>query len=73
MTRDFKKVFLLVGAAAVSALLLFFWQPSSAEPAAVAEPPRATPSPEAAILQTYRNLGKAYYEQGKYSPASEQF
>ena len=74
MTRDFKKVFFLIGAAAVSALILCaFWQLSSAEPAAVAEPTRATPSPEAALLQTYRNLGKAYYEQGKYSPASEQF
>ena len=72
MTRDFKSVLLILGAA--SALFLCaFWQRSSAEPAVLAEPARATASSSAALVQTDRNVGKAYYEQGKYSQAAEYF
>jgi Flp pilus assembly protein TadD len=74
MNQAYKKVVLISGAIVAAALLPFLvaerWsgaQPGEALTAAQAK------APDAATLQTWRNVGKAYYEQGKYTEAAEQF
>ncbi len=75
MKRDFmKKALKIFGVVVASALMLgVLGRRSPAEPGNVAEPARAAASSVAPQIQTDRNLGKAYYEQGKYTQASEQF
>ncbi|MEJ2007866.1 MAG: tetratricopeptide repeat protein, partial [Acidobacteriota bacterium] len=75
MSQAKKKIVLVVGAVTVAVLLPFFLlqRRSSAHPGNGLKAAQVKASPVAATLQTYRNLGKAYYEQGKYSLAVGQF
>ena len=74
MNKAQKKVLLISCAIAAATLLPFLvaQRESAAQPAkgpAVAQ----GKAPSAATLQTWRNLGKAYYEQGKYTEAIPEF
>ena len=75
MTRARRNVFLIIGAFAVAVLVPFLLveRRSSAQPGKGLGAAKARPSLNGAALQTYRNLGKAYYEQGKYTLAAAEF
>src|SRR5512146_1278028 len=73
MNQSHRKVLFISGVIAAATLLPFLvaQRRSSAHPSAA---PRAqTQSSDAATLQTWRNVGKAYYEQGKYTEAIAEF
>jgi tetratricopeptide (TPR) repeat protein len=74
MNQSQKKVLLITGALVAAALLPFL----VAERRSTAQPGAGLPAAQAkaasaATLQTWRNVGKAYYEQGKYSQAADEF
>ncbi|HEX5411586.1 MAG TPA: FG-GAP-like repeat-containing protein [Terriglobia bacterium] len=83
MNQAYKKVVLVSYAIVAAALIAFlaFQRQESAHPGA--QPEAAQPnaardlgqanSSDAATLQTWRNVGKAYYEQGKYPQAVAEF
>ena len=83
MNQAQKKVLLISGAIATATLLPFLaaerW--SSAQPRtawSMAQPGKGlaaaqAKAPGAATLQTWRNVGKAYYEQGKYTESADEF
>src|SRR5690242_4602276 len=48
-------------------------KPGAAKSAGTTKPTAKPSSPRSATLQTYRNIGKAYYEQGKYPESIIQF
>lgn len=83
MNQGCKKVVLISGAIIAAALVPFLaiQRESDAHPgngAAAAQPGTAwsmaqAKAPDAATIQTWRNVGKAYYEQGKYPQAAEEF
>jgi len=75
MSQAQKKIVLVVGAVTVAALVpfLLLQRRSSAHPGNGIGAAQEKASQAAATLQTYRNLGKAYYEQGKYTLAVTQF
>ncbi len=47
--------------------------PKTAKKAGTSKSATSTPGPRSAALQTLRNIGKAYYEQGKYPESVTQF
>ena len=61
----------LVGSAVIPFLLV--QRRSSAQPGRGPASPQARPLMSAAAAQTHRNVGKAYYEQGKYTEAAAEF
>jgi Flp pilus assembly protein TadD len=74
MTQAQKNVVLIAGAIVAAALLPFLviQRRSSAQPGS--GPPAAqVKAASAATLQTWRNVGRAYYEQGKYTQAIGEF
>ncbi|HEV2247395.1 MAG TPA: FG-GAP-like repeat-containing protein, partial [Terriglobia bacterium] len=83
MNQAYKKIVLISGALVAAALLPFLaiQRESDAHPGArlaETQPGNGTAAeqakaPDAATLQTWRNVGKAYYEQGKYPQAAEEF
>lgn len=75
MSKAQKKVLLIVGVLAVAIVVpfLLLQRRSSAHPGNGLGAAQENASQAAAELQTYRNLGKAYYEQGKYTLAVSQF
>jgi tetratricopeptide (TPR) repeat protein len=83
MNQSQRKVLVISGAVAAATLLPFLaaQRRSSAQPRAAvsasqsAQHPAAAQAkaPGAAMLQTWRNLGKANYEQGKYTEAIVEF
>ena len=74
MNQAQKKVLLVSGAIAAATLLPFLAveRRSSAQPGASLAAAQAK-APGAATLQTWRNVGKAYYEQGKYTESIAEF
>jgi len=74
MNKPQKKVLFISAAIAAATLLPFLvaQRRSSAHPAARSAAAQAKPA-SAATLQTWRNVGKAYYEQGKYPQAIAEF
>ena len=74
MKQSQKKVLFISGAIAAATLLPFLavQQRSAAQPAKGPAVGQGKAS-SAATLQTWRNLGKAYYEQGKYTEATAEF
>ena len=75
MNQAQKKVLLISGAIATATLLPFLvvQRRSSAHPGAHPAVAAQAKGPNAAMLQTLRNVGKAYYEQGKYPQAIAEF
>jgi tetratricopeptide (TPR) repeat protein len=82
MNQTHKKLVLISSAIVAVALLGFLalqrqsaahpGDGQAAQPTAAPSMPQAKAS-DAATLQTWRNVGKAYYEQGKYPQAAEEF
>lgn len=74
MKQGQRKVLLISGALAAAAIIPFLMlqRRSSAHPGKPLAAAAAATS-MSAQLQTYRNLGKAYFEQGKYVPAAAEF
>jgi Flp pilus assembly protein TadD len=74
MNQAQKKVLLISGALVAAALLPFLVaeRRSAAQPREALTAAQAKAS-DAATLQTWRNVGKAYYEQGKYTEAADEF
>jgi tetratricopeptide (TPR) repeat protein len=70
-----QKRLILISAALVAAAISFLMvqRRSSAQPGRGLAGAQARPSMSAAAIQTHRNVGKAYYEQGKYTEAAAEF
>ncbi len=64
---------LLLALALIFATFLVFAQTQSGGSKPVSHPLKQPASSSAAPIQTFRNVGKAYFEQGKYVEAIEQF
>ena len=75
MNQAQKKVLLIAGVLATVTLVSFLLvqRRSSAHPGSKGLGSAQAKASNAAALQTYRNLGKAYYEQGKYTQAAADF
>jgi tetratricopeptide (TPR) repeat protein len=63
----------IVSSAAILAGLFIFAQTRPTGSGSGSHPAKPVAAAPSAQLQTFRNLGKAYYEQGKYVEAIEQF
>ena len=66
---------MIIATLTLAACLIYAQKPRSNPAAAPSTPQDAKKSGvgHSASLQTFLNLGKAYYEQGKYAQAVEQF
>ncbi|HZT68128.1 MAG TPA: FG-GAP-like repeat-containing protein [Terriglobia bacterium] len=73
LVRSKAVVIIAVLSVTVVALFLLKQERSSAQPGDASTTAQSAPAPGAAAIQTYRNLGKAYYEQGKYAEAVAEF
>jgi tetratricopeptide (TPR) repeat protein len=75
MNQAQKKVFLISAAVATATLLLFLsiQRRAAGHPGAHPASPAQAREYVAETLQTWRNTGKAYYEQGKYAEAVAEF
>ena len=75
MNKAQRKVLFIIGAIVAAAVVPFLLvqRRSSAHPGNGLARAQAGSPASGATLQTWRNLGKAYYEQGKYTQAADEF